>query len=588
MPDDSLGRSSEAAAKLPKRSLENDQTTDPATVIQRLEARIQELEAKETRLKESEERFQLAMKGPNEGLWDWNPQTKELYLSARLLSILGLAEETVRTTSHEWLTWIYPDDRAGYESEVVRHLKGETDHFQHEYRVVDRTGRYRWVLARGLAVRDETGVATRMVGSIGDITHIKAREDRIRQSEKRFREVIRTAGSIILVLGSTGTIEAFNDLAEKIFGRSADSVVGRHWSAVLPSGPEEPFGRAMSAALAGSRIHGLEQSIIGEGAERDLLWNISPIEADDGVSQGLVLTAQDITKRKWAEALLKQTNDELEERVAERTAALTAEILKHQRTEERLVVAKEQAEIANRAKSEFLANMSHELRTPLNAILGFSDAMRNELMGPLGAPAYQEYVGDIHASGAHLLEIINDILDIAKVEAGRCELRIETVEIETVINACTRLILTRAQEAHLSLDVKIPSELPKIPLDPLRLKQVFINILSNAVKFTEAGGSITVAAERLALEDGGDGLQVSVEDTGIGMSEEGLKTAMEAFGQVDSKLSRRFEGTGLGLPLSKALVELHGGRLSVRSKPGEGTCISVWLPLSSPVQQSLA
>ncbi|KJS38549.1 MAG: histidine kinase [Rhodospirillaceae bacterium BRH_c57] len=423
--------------------------TGPETVahlrrrVAALEAQAERAAAVEEALRQSQERYELAMRGPNEGLWDWDPNTKELYLSARLLSILGQTEETIRTTSHEWLKLVHPADIAGYEAGVTAHLKGYSNHFECEYRVRDHRGGWRWVLARGLAQRDADGKAVRMVGSIGDITELKRREECLRDAHEA----------------------------------------------------------------------------------------------------------------------LRHAHADLELRVAERTAEL--------------VSAKEQAEIANRAKSDFLANMSHELRTPLNAIIGFSDLMLTETFGPLGCPRYAEYMGDVAASGRHLLAVINDILDLAKVEAGKFELRVEPVDVAAVIATAVRVMSGRAAEAEVVLDSTIEPAMPRLMADPVRLHQILLNLMSNALKFTPVGGRVAISLEH--SHDGG-GLCLSVSDNGIGMDGDGIAKALQPFGQIDTSLSRRYGGTGLGLPLTKGFVELHGGCLLMESAPGKGTTVALRFP----------
>lgn len=244
------------------------------------------------------------------------------------------------------------------------------------------------------------------------------------------------------------------------------------------------------------------------------------------------------------------------------------------RAERSLWEAKAAAEAASRAKSQFLANISHELRTPLNAILGFSEMLAAGLRGPLQPPQL-EYVALIHQSGAHLHEVINDILDLAKIDAGKFELHEEQgLDLRRIINNCILLIKERAQEAELRLTVNIEDELPLLTADPTRLKQILLNLLSNAIKFTEAGGSVVIAVHRVA--DGG--VVFEVRDTGLGMTAEQIEVALEPFGQVDSDMSRRHEGTGLGLPLACRLTELHGGSLCVESEEGRGTTVTVTLP----------
>lgn len=247
--------------------------------------------------------------------------------------------------------------------------------------------------------------------------------------------------------------------------------------------------------------------------------------------------------------------------------------------EENLRTAQRQAEMANRTKSEFLAAMSHELRTPLNAILGFSEIMKNELMGPLGKPEYKDYAGDIHDSGTHLLEVINDILDISKIEAGKLELKEERVNVNDIINKSVRLMKERAENAGFDITIEIEPDLPLLFVDARLVKQNLINLLSNAIKFTPQGGHITV---RAMFDDDG-AIAMAVSDTGIGIAAEDIDHVLAPFGQVDSSLSRKYEGTGLGLPLVKSFIELHGGTLTIDSTIGLGTTVTIRFPVERVV-----
>lgn len=242
--------------------------------------------------------------------------------------------------------------------------------------------------------------------------------------------------------------------------------------------------------------------------------------------------------------------------------------------------AKEQAEAASRSKSEFLANMSHELRTPLNAVLGFSEIIRDAIMGPVDA-RYQEYANDIYTAGRHLLSLINDVLDLSKIEVGRLELQEETVNVGEVVDACRRIIEGRAKEAGLELEVNTSSDIPPIRADDRRLKQIVLNLLSNSVKFTPAGGRIGVSAR---MSPRGE-VQILVSDSGIGMRDEDIALALEPFRQLDGALNRRYEGTGLGLPLVQRLVQLHGGSLGIESAPGVGTTITLTLPVERCIRE---
>ena len=263
---------------------------------------------------------------------------------------------------------------------------------------------------------------------------------------------------------------------------------------------------------------------------------------------------------------LEQAKSELEQRVKERTAELQ--------------VAKERAEYSARAKSEFLANMSHELRTPLNAILGFSEMINIAALGPINE-RYQHYGSDIHKSGKHLLSIINDVLDLSKLDGGKLRLVDEVIDLAETVDTCVTLLEARAKENKIKIDVEMDCTDTHIRADLLRVKQIIINLLSNAIKFSHTGGTVVISVKRQKKA----GMTLKVADSGIGMDSKGIACALETFGQVDNKYNRKFEGTGLGLPLVKRLTEAHGGQLSVKSELGKGTVVSVHFPATRLVER---
>jgi signal transduction histidine kinase len=255
--------------------------------------------------------------------------------------------------------------------------------------------------------------------------------------------------------------------------------------------------------------------------------------------------------------------------------------IERKRGEKLLFEAKEKAESASKAKSEFLATMSHELRTPLNAILGFSEVIQNEIFGPIGNQRYQEYLDDIINSGRHLLDLINEILDLAKIEAGKADIYEESLSIRDLVESCLRLVKERATSSRVAIVTRLDDTPHALRADESMLKKIVLNLLSNAIKFTPPGGEVAIEAR--VDQDGG--LLLTVADNGIGIAEKDQERVFEYFVQVDGALNRKYVGTGLGLPLAKSLAELHGGAIRLESALGIGTSVTVRFPPERVVWQ---
>lgn len=415
-----------------------------------------------------------------------------------------------------------------------------------------------------IAVRQAPVAGGGFIGVYTDVTERKKAEVEVRQAAELLQAAIGNMTDGVRVFDKDLRLVAWNRRAFEMFGfPDALARIGTPYAEFLEftrvrgdevdqpeEKPEEKLNRAANPVARTS------QQVLPNG--RAIEKRRSPMPGG-----GFVSIYLDVTDRRRSEQALGEQARELARAMNE---------LKNAHIQ--MIEAKEQAELANRAKSEFLANMSHELRTPLNAIIGFAELMEKEVRGPIGQDCYRDYSRDIKNSGTHLLTIINDILDLSKIEAGKLDLTEGIVELPHVIQTCMRLIDERAKLASVQITSDVAAELPPIRVDERKLKQIFINLLSNAVKFTPAGGHVTISAR----SDRVKGIVIAVTDTGIGIAASDIPKVLIPFVQVDNSLSRRFEGTGLGLPLADSLTRLHGGTLTLESELGKGTIVTISLP----------
>ncbi len=366
----------------------------------------------------------------------------------------------------------------------------------------------------------------------------------LRESEKKYRAIFENAGIGICQIAPTGEWINANRTMAQIMGYKT---------------PEDLL-------LAQPDLHG--QLFVDPHVRRD--WFARLEEAKQQGQEAEIRTADG--RSIWVNMTGHAVRDTIGDVV--HFECTMHDITERRRAEADLFNAKEQADFANRSKSEFLANMSHELRTPLNAIIGFSEILRDQLFGPLGQPQYIEYAGDIHDSGQLLLSLINDILDMSKIEAGKRDLAEQIIDIDQIARSVSRLVAARAKAGKIRLALTVPADVPSLRAEERAIKQILTNLMTNAIKFTPEGGTVSLDASVSPKNE----IIFKIQDSGIGMSADEIPIALAPFGQIESALSRKNQGTGLGLPLTKALVELHGGIFDLQSKVGVGTVITLTFP----------
>jgi PAS domain S-box-containing protein len=439
---------------------------------------------------------------------------------------------------------------------------------------------------------DHLSMLSALGGQIGQFMERRRVEQGLRDSEERYRSVIAALDEGIILIDAEGNALATNASCERILARSSAEMAWRPSAetfAAVVDEEEQPVPAGELPFLVTLRTGEARQNVVlgvtrGDGAKVWISMNSQPlVRFGDGAPYAAMASFADITARKAAESSLRAIMSELEVRVDKRTSQLSEangrlqeEVGERERAQREMREAKEAADTANQAKSAFLANMSHELRTPLNAVIGFSELLEQQIFGELNEKQ-RSYVGNVLVSGRHLLQLVNDILDISKVEAGRMDLAYERTPIGSIFDVVRGVIGAVAVKRGIHLDVVMSPGLPDVYVDPGRIKQVLYNLISNAIKFTPRGGTVRLSA-RAELRS----LIVSVSDTGIGIARADLPRLFREFEQLAQPNGTRPEGTGLGLALSRRLIELHGGRVEVESELGRGSTFSVHLPLKSP------
>jgi len=533
----------------------------------------------EEALRQREEWLRLAHDAAHSGAWEWDLRTNLNIWSEELWKLYGLEPHSCEPSYAAWREVVDPDDRPMAERTVQEAVRKGTD-LNVEFRVRDRGGAERWLLARGRAIRDGHGQVVRFIGIAVDITEHKRTEEALRRSydelEKRVlertaelsaasayhRSLIEASLDPLVTIAPEGTITDVNHATEEVTGRPRQELIGTDFSDYFTD--REKARRGYQQVFREGSVQDYELQVLHrDGHTTPVLYNASVYRCNRGEVAGVFAAARDITGRKRAEQEVLRLNEDLERRVAERTAQL-------ERTAAELEKRNLEVERVNRMKTDFLGRSSHELRTPLNAILGYSDLLGEQSAGPL-TPPYPRFVANIQEGARHLLEIVNDLLDISKIEAGRIDLNRESFHPADALEEVLSVIAPLAKIKHIAIDNQVAAGM-SIRADRTRFKQVLYNLLSNAVGFTPENGRVWVADSSR-----GDAAAFCVGDTGIGIPASELESIFDEFHQVSGPSGSAREGTGLGLSITRRLVELHGGTVVVESTLGQGSRFTVSL-----------
>jgi len=514
---------------------------------------------------ESHRRVDMALSRGRCGLWDWDMARGRLYWSRSMYEILGLPPRDNVISFGEASELIHPDDDDLYE--VARQVaSGDIQQVDHLFRMRHANGNWLWMRARAQIV-DPEAEQTHLIGIAMDVTEQQRMQQRTAEADQRLFDAIESTSEAFVLWDRFDKLILWNKNYQVIHGLSDDVLTpGATREQVEASATRPIVERRLATPFSGS-------SQTYEVQLADGRWlQINERSTRDG---GQVSVGTDITPLKLNQERLRDSERRLmasigdlsisQSELERQTAELSA-LNQDYQTE------KERAEAANLAKSQFLANMSHELRTPLNAIIGFSEILQARMFGPLGSEKYEEYSDDIHNSGIHLLGLINDILDMSKIEAGQMTLDCETIDIAPLVKETIRLISVSAKEKSITVEQAIDEGL-SMHGDRRSIKQILLNLLSNATKFTKEGGVITVRARKTS-----SAVTLTIRDTGIGIPRWALSRIGQPFEQVQCQFARSQGGSGLGLAISRSLAEIQGGTMRISSVEGKGTIVSLRMP----------
>ena len=501
------------------------------------------------------------------GLWDWDLARGHIFWSHSMFAILGLPARDDLLSFGEVMQRVHPDDLQLYR--LAQELtEAKTTSVDHDFRMCHASGKWVWLRARCELVHPPGEQGPHLIGIAVDVTEQKTLVEKTAEADLRLRDAIETIPEAFVLWDAQNRLVLCNSNFQELHNLPPTAVAaGASYESVIAAG-RQPTLRAQVTSegqVPGARTF--------EACLDDGRWlHISERRTKDG---GYVSVGTDITAIKRHEEKLVNSDKRLRATIADLQRSQQA--LERQTDEladlaEKYAEEKTRAEEANQAKSKFLANMSHELRTPLNAIIGFSEMMGAGIFGPLGTDKYREYCADIHQSGQYLLEVINDILDMSKIEAGRVGLEPEEIALETFLNDALRVVSMRGNDKKLTLRADVVGG-GRMRADHRLMKQVVLNLLSNSVKFTPEGGRVIIRGRASST-----GVTIAIADTGIGIPSDALAKLGRPFEQVESHLTKSHQGSGLGLAIAKSLTELHGGTMRIRSQLGRGTIVRLRLP----------